>query len=180
MRVSCQVRVSLVDLMPAIPLTLGCPNLLWTYELVAADATIDYMSSEPIRIDADTLQALRACSAQSGEPIVRLAQRYIEEGMRRDRHPGILFRDGPTGRRAVLVGGPDVWEVIVAVRGGRQRGARLVRAVAEGTGITEDKVRIAIRYYAECPDEVDNLIDRNEREAEDLRRTLEREQRLLG
>ena len=138
------------------------------------------MSSEPIRIDADTLQALRARSAQSGEPIVRLAQRYIDEGMRVERHPGIFFRTGPAGRRAVLVGGPDVWELIAAVRGARQRGDRLVAAVAEGSGITEDKVRIAIRYYAEFPDEVDRLIDNNEREAEDLRRTLEREERLLG
>jgi hypothetical protein len=87
---------------------------------------------------------------------------------------------GHAGRRAVLVGGPDVWEVIAAARGERQRGDRLVRAVAQGAGITEDKVRIAIRYYAEYPDEVDRLIDRNESEGEELRRTLEREQRLLG
>ena len=67
------------------------------------------MSSEAIRIESETLNALRDRSAQSGEPIVRLAQRYIGEGMRLDRHPGIVFRDGPAGRRAVVIGGPDVW-----------------------------------------------------------------------
>jgi hypothetical protein len=51
------------------------------------------MSSEAIRIESQTLKALRERSAQSGEPIVRLAGRYLREGMRRDRHPGIVFRD---------------------------------------------------------------------------------------
>jgi len=70
-----------------------------------------FTSSQPIRIESETLRALRERSAQSGESIVRLAERYIGEGMRLDRHPGIAFRDGPAGRRAVVIGGPDVWEV---------------------------------------------------------------------
>jgi len=32
--------------------------------------------------------------------------------VRRDEHPLIPFRDDPTGRRAGLIGGPDVWEVV--------------------------------------------------------------------
>ena len=80
------------------------------------------MSSEAIRIQSETLSALRERSAHSGEPIVRLAQRYIGEGMRLDRHPGIIFRDGPAGRRAVVIGGPDVWEVIAAARSASERG----------------------------------------------------------
>ena len=31
-------------------------------------------------------------------------------------HPGIVFRDGPTRRRAAVAGGPDVWEIIRAVK----------------------------------------------------------------
>jgi len=34
-------------------------------------------------------------------------------------HPGVLFRTGPTGRRAGLAAGPDVWEVVRAVRSAR-------------------------------------------------------------
>jgi hypothetical protein len=46
-----------------------------------------------------------------------LAQRYVEEGLRHDAHPLIQFLDGPSGRRASLVGrGLDVWEVVVTVR----------------------------------------------------------------
>lgn len=138
------------------------------------------MSSEAIRIESETLNALRDRSAQSGEPIVRLAQRYISEGMRLDRHPGIVFRDGPAGRRAVVIGGPDVWEVIAAARRAPEHGEKLVRALAERIGVPAEKIRIAVTYYGEYPDEIDRFITANEQEAEQLERALENEQRLLG
>jgi len=138
------------------------------------------MRSEPIRIGADILRALRERSARTGEPIVRLAQRYIEEGMRVDDHPGIVFRDGPAGRRAVLVGGPDVWEVIVAARSASERGEKLIAALAKRLGLTREKIRVAIRYYSEYPDAIDRFISLVEQEAKELELTLDREQRLLG
>ena len=138
------------------------------------------MSSEAIRIESETLNALRQRSAQSGEPIVRLAQRYIGEGMRLDRHPGIVFRDGPAGRRAVVIGGPDVWEVIAAARSAPERGESLLTALAERIGASPERIRIAVRYYGEYPEEVDRFIANNEREAQELARALANEQRLLG
>jgi hypothetical protein len=138
------------------------------------------MSSQPIRIGSETLDALRARSAQTGEPIVRLAQRYIDEGMRLDRHPGIAFRDGPAGRRAVVVGGPDVWEVVAAARNAPERGDELVSALSERIGIPSDRIRIAVRYYAEYPDEVDRFIILVEEEAHQLEQALARERSLLG
>ena len=138
------------------------------------------MSSEAVRIESETLRALRERSAQSGEPIVRLAQRYISEGMRLDRHPGIVFRDGAAGRRAVVIGGPDVWEVIAAARSAPEHGEQLISALTERTGSPVEKIRAAIRYYGEFPDEVDRFIAANEQEAAQLERVLENEQRLLG
>ncbi len=122
---------------------------------------------------------MRERSAQTGEPIVRLAQRYIDEGMRLDRHPGIVFRNGPAGRRPVVAGGPDVWEVIAAVRSAPERGDQLVTALAERLGVSPEKIRIAVRYYAEYPDEVDRWIAMVDEEAERLELTLERERKLL-
>lgn len=139
-----------------------------------------YMSSQPIRIESETLGALRERSAQTGEPIVRMAQRYIDEGMRLDRHPGIVFRDGPAGRRAVVVGGPDVWEVIAAVRSAPERGDELVAALSERVGTSPEKIRLAIRYYAEYPAEIERWIEMVEEEADRLEQTVERERRLLG
>src|SRR3990172_7383641 len=131
------------------------------------------MSSQAIRIESETLRALRARSAQSGEPLVRLAQRYIDEGMRLDRHPGIVFPDGPAGRRAG-------WEVIVAARSADDRGERLIDVLAERIGVAPARIRAAIRYYAEYRDDVDRFIELNEEEADRLEQTLERERRILG
>jgi hypothetical protein len=111
---------------------------------------------------------------------VRLAQRYIDEGMRLDRHPGVVFRTGPAGRRAVVAGGPDVWEIVAAARTAPERGDDLVDALAERIGVPSERIRIAIRYYAEYPEEVDRFIAMVEEEAERLEQTLERERRLLG
>ena len=138
------------------------------------------MSSQPIRIEADTVRALRERSAQSGEPIVRLAQRYIDEGLRLERHPGIVFRTGPAGRRAVIVGGPDVWEVVAAARGAPESGEELVTALAERIGVPIERIRTAIRYYAEYPDEVDRFITMVDEEGLRHEQTLERERQLLG
>ncbi len=138
------------------------------------------MSSQAIRIEADTLRALRERSAQSGEPIIRLAQRYIDEGLRLERHPGIVFRTGPAGRRAVIVGGPDVWEVVAAARGAPESGEELVTALAERIGVPIERIRTAIRYYAEYPDEVDRFIAMVDEEGLRHEQTLERERQLLG
>ena len=137
------------------------------------------MSSQPVRIEAETLQALRERSAQTGEPLVRLAQRYIDEGMRADRHPGIVFRDGPAGRRPLVLGGPDVWEVVSAARSAPERGEALVGALAERVGVPSERIRIAIHYYAEYPDEIDRWIAMVDAEAERLEKAHERERRLL-
>ena len=137
------------------------------------------MSSQPIRIETETVRALRARSVESGEPIVRLAQRYIDEGMRLDRHPGIVFRDGPAGRRAVVVSGPDVWEVIVAARSAPERGEELVEALASRIGVPPERIRLAIRYYSEYPEDVDRFIALVEEETARLEQALEHERRLL-
>ncbi|MBA3246435.1 MAG: hypothetical protein H0T61_14855 [Actinobacteria bacterium] len=138
------------------------------------------MSSQPIRLGIGILNLLRERSRGSGEPLSRLAERYIEEGLRADRHPGIVFRDGPAGRRPVVVGGPDVWEIVGALRSAPERGDAVVEALAERLGIDETRVRAAIRYYGEYPQEVDAWIAANDAEAERLEAALARERDLLA
>jgi hypothetical protein len=95
--------------------------------------------------------------------------------MRLRQHPGIVFRDGPAGRRAVVAGGPDVWEVIAAARSAPERGEELVGALAERIGVSSERIQIAIRYYAEYPEDVDRFIAFVEEEAERLEQAPERE-----
>ena len=138
------------------------------------------MSSQPIRIGQQTLASLRARSRREGEPLSRMAERYIEEGLRADSHPGICFRDGPAGRRAGLVGGPDVWEIVLGLRSVEVKGEARVAVLAQRLGLTEPRVRTAIRYYGEYPNEIDTWIAANDAEAENLAAALERERELLG
>lgn len=75
-------------------------------------------------------------------------------------HPGITFRPGPTGRRAGLASGPDVWEVVRAVRSARAAEPELAEdallaLVADNTGTPLRLIRIATRYWASYPDEID-------------------------
>lgn len=95
-------------------------------------------------------------------------------------HPGVVFRDGPTGRRAGLAGGPDLWEVIAAVRGSGVEGESALASAAEWGGLTIAEVRTAIRYYAEYQDEIDERIDRNLEEADAAEGRWRREQNALG
>src|ERR687887_1621118 len=64
-----------------------------------------------VRLDDRLAERLRIRARAAGESLSDRLRRYAEEGARRDQHPLITFRDGPMGRRAGLVGGPDVWEV---------------------------------------------------------------------
>ena len=80
----------------------------------------------------------------------------IDESLRTRRCPGIVFRDGPAGRRAVIEGtGVDVWAVIGEWK-----------ALAKGWGalretfpqLTELQLRAALNYYALYPSEVDDRL----------------------
>ena len=53
-------------------------------------------------------------------------------------------------------------------------------ALAERLGIVESKVRAAIRYYGEYPEEIDAWIAANDAEAERLELALARERELLA
>src|SRR5438128_8420176 len=69
-----------------------------------------------LRIDGDLYARLTRAASGRPESRSRLAARLIEEGLRMDAHPGVVFRGGPGGRRAGLVGGPDIWEVARVLR----------------------------------------------------------------
>lgn len=92
-----------------------------------------------------------------------LAQRYVEEGLRHDAHPLIQFLDGPSGRRASLVGrGLDVWEVIDTVRDNDNS----ISEAAEYLQIPIGLVEAAVAYYGEYRDEIDAQIEFNETQYE--------------
>lgn len=86
------------------------------------------------------------------------------------RYPGILLRDGPTGQRAALAGGPDLWEVIAAQHAIKAAspelgGDELVTEMMASTGLARHSVEVALRYYADHQAEIDERIAANEGDA---------------
>jgi hypothetical protein len=132
------------------------------------------------RLDAGVMESLERRSRLAGMNKSRLAERYIDEGIRMEDHPGIVFRDGPTGRRAGLSGGPDVWEVMAAVRASGLTGEDAVRAAAEWGNLTAEQVRTAVRYYGAYPEEIDERVRRNVEEADAAEAAWRREQAALA
>jgi hypothetical protein len=129
---------------------------------------------------ANTLDLLARRSDAIGTTKSRLAERYVEEGLRGDEHPGIVFRGGPSGRRAALAAGPDVWEVVSAMQATGVKGEAAFDAAAEALDVKPEQIRVAVRYYADYPDEIDRRIQRNVEEADAAEAAWRREQAALA
>lgn len=97
----------------------------------------------------------RRATAVTGASTSALAQRLIDEGLRMADHPGVIFKDGPSGRRAALAYGPDIWEVVKFVREVDERGAAALDAAAEVFAVDVSRISTAISYYADYGDEID-------------------------
>src|SRR6266481_3801856 len=109
-----------------------------------------------IRFDEVLLARLRRrVQATAGANTSGLAQRLVDEGLRMADHPGVLFKDGPTGRRAALAYGPDVWEIVKVVGEIDERGPAALDAAAEVLAIDASRIAIAVSYYTAFPDEID-------------------------
>ncbi len=77
--------------------------------------------------------------------------------------PGIVFKDGPSGRRAALAYGPDVWEIVRFLKEVDERGEGAVAAASEVLALPVARIRLAMQYYAEFPDEIDvRIADAND------------------
>nr|WP_274636479.1 hypothetical protein [Microbacterium bovistercoris] len=133
-----------------------------------------------IRFSPTLLDRLRARAAARDLTPSGLAQRLVDEGLRSQEFPGVVFRDGPSGRRAALSVGPDVWEVIAALRDSETRGDEAIAAIAADFELTPGRVRAALDYYGAYADEIDREIARNDRAADEAQRGWQAQRRLLA
>jgi len=136
------------------------------------------MATQPfsMRMKDSLASELEAESRRTGEPKSRLAQRLVEEGLRMQAHPGIIFRDGPAGRRPAVVGGPDVWEIIRIATNTGTTGEDAVAAIVEHMQLRPDQARAAVSYYTAYPDEIDAWTRSNDELAERMEMAWQREQ----
>jgi hypothetical protein len=133
-----------------------------------------------IRFDQALLERLRRRAAAQDTTPSGLAQRLVDEGLRAQEHPGVVFRDGPSGRRAALVTGPDVWEVVAALGRSTARGEAAVTATAGEMSLSIAQVKTALDYYGSYPEEINEQIAENERAADEAHAAWQAQQRLLA
>ncbi|MHB1536569.1 MAG: ribbon-helix-helix protein, CopG family [Acidimicrobiales bacterium] len=117
-----------------------------------------------VRLDDSLAERLRLRARVAGETLSDRLRRYADEGARRDEHPLITFRDGPTGRRAGLIRGPDVWEVAMWIEDLSAERDPL-GALVEESALTRADIEAALRYRAAYPDEIDARIELHRRES---------------
>ena len=116
-----------------------------------------------VRLDDDLAKRLRIRARAAGESLSDRLRRYAEEGARRDENPLITFRDGPTGRRAGLVGGPDVWEVAMWLEDLADEADPAAALAADGI-VTRPQIDAALRYRVAYPEEIGAHIELHRRE----------------
>ena len=143
---------------PGLELPRRATDRLWT--LCYSD---DVSENVSVRLDDSLAQRLRLRARAAGETLSDRLRRYAEEGVRRDEHPLITFRDGPTGRRAGLVGGPDIWEVVMSIDDLSGEPDPAAVLVAEST-LTRPHIDAALRYRAAYPDETEARIELHRQE----------------
>jgi hypothetical protein len=143
-------------------------------------------SPSSVRFEPRVFERLSAFVAAHRDLTLSSAtSRLVDEALRIREHPLITFKDGPAGRRARLVGGPDVWEVIGAIRSVREAepalaGDEVLEVAAETSGTPLPFTRAALAYWSDYPEEVDDFLDRARAEAAQAQAAWERQQGLLG
>lgn len=116
-----------------------------------------------LRLPTGVGDRLRGHARRAGITPRTLAQRYLDEGLRSEDHPLVRFADGPSGRRAALVGsGLDVWEAIASAREHKND----LPATASYLEIPQALVEAAVNYYGAYREEIDEQIALNRAEWE--------------
>ena len=131
------------------------------------------------RMDPGVKARLEAQAAAEGITERALLERLVVEGLDTLQHPGIVYRDGPTGRRAALAVGPDVWEVISALRYTGGSDAERVAALVEQFGLHPRHIRTAIDFAAAHRADIDAQVAANDTAAERARQLAEQRARLM-
>ncbi|HUF13987.1 MAG TPA: DUF433 domain-containing protein [Longimicrobiales bacterium] len=119
------------------------------------------LSSRPkgIRVPYDIDRALQDEMKRRGvKEWSTMVVELVDEALRMRRAPGVVFVDGPVGRRPVIAGtGLDVWEVIATWQE-VGRDYRRLRAAYEW--LTEPQLRAALSYYESYAREIDERLER--------------------
>lgn len=111
-----------------------------------------------IDLPQDLEQEIAREAERRGQTWSSVTADLLTEAVRMRRVPGIVFGDGPAGRRAVVAGsGIDVWEVIATW----QEGSRNFEELRQNYDwLSEAQLRAALRYFELYPVEIEARLQR--------------------
>jgi uncharacterized protein (DUF433 family) len=113
-----------------------------------------------IRLPEEAVKEIEALASGTGRDFSGIARDLLIEAVKLRRCPGVTFADGPTGRRARIVGtGIDIWEFIATFMGLGENYDKLKQTYH---WLSDQQIRSALSYYALYPDEIDEKITHNE------------------
>ncbi len=116
------------------------------------------MATRPIslRIPDETRQVIEEAARRGGRDFSSVANEMLSEAVKMRRIPGIVFADGPTGRRARVAGtGIEVFEVIRSYRGMDESWERLRKAYH---WLSDQQLRAALAYAEAYPEEIEQRL----------------------
>lgn len=111
-----------------------------------------------IDLPQDLEQEIAREAERRGQTWSSVTTDLLTEAVRMRRVPGVVFGDGPTGRRAVVAGsGIDVWEVVATW----QEGGRSFEELRQNYDwLSEAQLRAALRYFELYPEEIEARLQR--------------------
>ncbi len=124
-----------------------------------------------IRVSLDLDREISREAQARGTSWSAMSQTLLAEAIRMRRAPGVIFVDGPAGRRAVVAGtGLDVWEVIATWKRCEDDYEALRQSY---DWLTEPQLRAALGYYELYPEDIEARLERERSWTPDrLRREL--------
>lgn len=113
-----------------------------------------------IRVDQETASEIERLSTGKRTTFSALAAEMLSEAAKTRRCPGVVFADGPAGRRARIEGtGIEIWEVISSYLALGKDERRLKDAYH---WLSERQILAALGYGRTYPREIEDLIRRND------------------
>lgn len=111
-----------------------------------------------VRLSVPLERKIRTMAALERRSLAEMVKLLTEEALKLREFPDLTFSDGPTGRRATLLNGPDVWEVIEPYLLANKNWQALRESYPQ---LEEALLRAAIRYYETYPEEIEARIALN-------------------
>ena len=113
-----------------------------------------------LRMPKEMAKPIEEMAKASGRDFSSMVNELVGEAVKMRRFPGIIFVDGPSGRRAHLAGtGLEIWEIIATYNSLNHDDARLTKAYH---WLQSTLIRSALGYYTAYPKEIDEQISFNE------------------